>query len=220
MKNIEKELNDTELKMYEFITNQKPNYIYNIESNVGVGKIQMLKNIAEKMNVKFIEFRMSLLDISEFMFFDKSLVDKYINEPTLIVFNEIDRTPTNVLDLIHDIIIDRKTPNGLNINSDIYFVCCSELDIKIDSYIFNRGGIDSMKTLRILNKVVKLNKNSDISDIINRLKLIQRFDLDNYRAGNFGIDTERSNNENGNYIDSCDIDTIIQELNQMLINKY
>jgi hypothetical protein len=49
-------------------------------------------------------------------------------------------------------------------------------------------------------------------DIVNRLKSIRRFNLENYREGEFGIDTERKYNCNGDYIDSYEIDEIIREL--------
>lgn len=124
IESIEKDLNDTELKMYHIISNQKPNIIYNIESKVGVGKIKMLMKIAEKMNLRFIEFRMSMCEVS-----DISKIDLLLNEPTLIIFNEIDRTVSSIQEKIFDIIIHRKTLSGLDINSDIYMVCCSGFDI-------------------------------------------------------------------------------------------
>ena len=131
MQNTEKELNDTELKMYQFITNQKPNTIYNIESEVGVGKIQMLKNIAEKMNVRFIIFQMSMCELS-----DISNIDLFLNEPTLIIFEDIDRIKTFIQEKLLDVIIRRKTPNGLDIGFDIHMVCCSRYDINGD-YVNN-----------------------------------------------------------------------------------
>jgi hypothetical protein len=40
------------------------------------------------------------------------------------------------------------------------------------------------------------------ADVIIRLKSISRFNLINYREGEFGIDTEREYDCNGDYIDS------------------
>ncbi len=51
-----------------------------------------------------------------------------------------------------------------------------------------------------------------IADIISRLKSIRRFNLANYREGEFGIDTEREYDCNGDYIDSYEIDEVISEL--------
>ena len=51
-----------------------------------------------------------------------------------------------------------------------------------------------------------------IADVISRLKSIRRFNLANYREGEFGIDTEREYDCNGDYIDSYEIDEVIREL--------
>lgn len=51
-----------------------------------------------------------------------------------------------------------------------------------------------------------------ISDIVVRLKSIRRFNLDNYREGEFGINTERIYDCNGDYIDSYEIDNVIEWL--------
>jgi hypothetical protein len=52
----------------------------------------------------------------------------------------------------------------------------------------------------------------NIGAVISRLKSIRRFNLANYRDGEFGIDTEREYDCNGDYIDSYEIDDVIQEL--------
>ena len=53
----------------------------------------------------------------------------------------------------------------------------------------------------------------DINTIINKLKLLSRFNLDHYREGNYGIDTERRyDQDNGDYIDSYEIDELIKQL--------
>jgi hypothetical protein len=51
-----------------------------------------------------------------------------------------------------------------------------------------------------------------IADVISLLKSIRRFNLANYREGEFGIDTEREYDCNGDYIDSYKIDEVISEL--------
>lgn len=51
-----------------------------------------------------------------------------------------------------------------------------------------------------------------IADVISRLKSIRRFNLEHYREGEYGIDTERNYDSNGDYIDSYVIDEIIREL--------
>jgi len=55
-------------------------------------------------------------------------------------------------------------------------------------------------------------KQCDIHVFISRLKKLQRFDLANYRDGEYGIDTEREENDNGDYIDSYEIDVLIKDL--------
>jgi hypothetical protein len=52
-------------------------------------------------------------------------------------------------------------------------------------------------------------------DVLSRLKSIRRFNLYNYREGEFGIGTEREYDCNGDYIDSYEIDDIISELEKM-----
>lgn len=51
-----------------------------------------------------------------------------------------------------------------------------------------------------------------IGAVISRLKSIRRFNLANYREGEYGIATEREYDGNGEYIDSYEIDGIIREL--------
>jgi hypothetical protein len=55
-------------------------------------------------------------------------------------------------------------------------------------------------------------KQCDIHVVISRLQKLQRFDLANYREGEFGIDTEREENDNGDYIDAYEIDLLIKDL--------
>lgn len=55
-------------------------------------------------------------------------------------------------------------------------------------------------------------KQCDIHVVISRLQKIQRFDLANYRDGEYGIDTEREENDNGDYIDAYEIDLLIKDL--------
>jgi hypothetical protein len=52
----------------------------------------------------------------------------------------------------------------------------------------------------------------NIGAIISRLKSIRRFNLAHYREGEYGIDTEREHDGNGDYIDSYEIDEVIREL--------
>ena len=61
-----------------------------------------------------------------------------------------------------------------------------------------------------LNKPQKPQMNIDA--VISRLKLIRRFNLANYREGEYSIDTEREYDGNGDYIDSYEIDEVISEL--------
>lgn len=56
----------------------------------------------------------------------------------------------------------------------------------------------------------------NIGAVISRLKSIRRFNLANYREGEFGIDTEREYDCNGDYIDSYEIDEVISELEKGL----
>jgi hypothetical protein len=53
------------------------------------------------------------------------------------------------------------------------------------------------------------------TSIISRLKSIRRFNLVNYREGEYGIDTEREYDGNGDYIDSYEIDELISELERL-----
>lgn len=62
------------------------------------------------------------------------------------------------------------------------------------------------------NKELNTDKQCDIHVVISRLKKIQRFDLANYRDGAYGIETEREENDNGDYIDAYDIDLLIKDL--------
>lgn len=62
------------------------------------------------------------------------------------------------------------------------------------------------------NKELNTDKQCDIHVVISRLKKIQRFDLANYRDGEYGIETEREENDNGDYIDAYDIDLLIKDL--------
>ena len=55
-----------------------------------------------------------------------------------------------------------------------------------------------------------------VGAVISRLKSIRRFNLANYREGDFGIDTEREYDGNGDYIDSYEIDTLIEKLSNYL----
>lgn len=55
-------------------------------------------------------------------------------------------------------------------------------------------------------------KQCDIHVVISRLQKLQRFDLANYRDGEYGIYTEREENDNGDYIDSYEIDLLIKDL--------
>jgi len=52
--------------------------------------------------------------------------------------------------------------------------------------------------------------------VIILLNKLQRFDLTNYREGEYGIDTERENNDNGEYVDSYEIDDLINKLKSTL----
>ena len=54
--------------------------------------------------------------------------------------------------------------------------------------------------------------NMKIQDIIRRLEELDRFDLDNYREGDYGIDTVKNSNKNGEYILAYELDNLITEL--------
>jgi hypothetical protein len=56
------------------------------------------------------------------------------------------------------------------------------------------------------------NPQLNIGAVISRLKSIRRFNLAHYREGEYGIDTEREYDCNGDYIDSYEIDEVIREL--------
>jgi hypothetical protein len=60
------------------------------------------------------------------------------------------------------------------------------------------------------------NERLHISDVISRLKSIRRFNLNHYREGEYGIDTECEYDDNGDYIDSYDLDVLIRELSNDL----
>jgi hypothetical protein len=62
-----------------------------------------------------------------------------------------------------------------------------------------------------LNEIEQL-KNRSISTVVGRLKSIRRFNLAHYREGEYGIDTEREYDSNGDYIDSYEIYEVIREL--------
>ena len=62
------------------------------------------------------------------------------------------------------------------------------------------------------NKELSTDKQCDIHGVISRLQRLKRFDLANYRNGEYGIDTEREENDNGDYIDAYEIDVLIKEL--------
>ena len=62
------------------------------------------------------------------------------------------------------------------------------------------------------NSITPQNSALNIADVISRLKSIRRFNLANYREGEFGIDTEREYDCNGDYVDSYEIDEVISEL--------
>jgi len=51
-----------------------------------------------------------------------------------------------------------------------------------------------------------------IADVISRLRYIPRFNLSTYRIGDFETETERENDEQGDYIDAYEIEALIREL--------
>jgi hypothetical protein len=51
-----------------------------------------------------------------------------------------------------------------------------------------------------------------IADVISRLRDIPRFNLSTYRIGDFETETERENDEQGDYIDAYEIEALIREL--------
>jgi len=56
------------------------------------------------------------------------------------------------------------------------------------------------------------NPQLNIGAVISRLKSIRRFNLAHYREGEYGIDTELEYDDNGDYIDSYEIDKVIRDL--------
>ncbi len=62
-------------------------------------------------------------------------------------------------------------------------------------------------------------KELTIADIISRLKAIRRFNLSTYKAGEFSFDTEREYDDNGEYIDGFEIDSLIRELQTSQIKQ-
>ncbi len=69
-----------------------------------------------------------------------------------------------------------------------------------------------MKDLKHIKRFNESEEKLNISDVISRLKSIRRFNLAHYRADEFGIDTEREYDGNGDYIDSYEIDDVIRDL--------
>ncbi|MFW5847533.1 MAG: hypothetical protein ACOCVF_01255 [bacterium] len=55
----------------------------------------------------------------------------------------------------------------------------------------------------------------NMGDVINRLQKLRRFNLVNYRNGEYAIDTEREYDDNGDYIDTYDIDVLIENLSKV-----
>ena len=55
-----------------------------------------------------------------------------------------------------------------------------------------------------------------IHNVISRLRDIPRFNLSTYRIGDFEAETERENDEQGDYIDACEIEALIRELKSKL----
>ncbi len=51
-----------------------------------------------------------------------------------------------------------------------------------------------------------------MADVISLLRDIPRFNLTTYRVGDFETETERENDEQGDYIDAYEIDSLIREL--------
>lgn len=74
---------------------------------------------------------------------------------------------------------------------------------------------EKQKLIATSNKT-NMSENETIKEAIQMLRNIDRFDLCNYRNGEFGIDTEKSLNLQGEYIDSCDVDQIIEYLESKL----
>lgn len=52
-------------------------------------------------------------------------------------------------------------------------------------------------------------------ELIELIRSIPRFNINNYRDGEFGIDSERVSDANGDYIDSCELDIIIEQITEL-----
>ena len=52
-------------------------------------------------------------------------------------------------------------------------------------------------------------------ELIEQLRSIPRFNINNYRDGEFGIDSERVSDANGDYIDSCELDIVIEQITEL-----
>lgn len=52
-------------------------------------------------------------------------------------------------------------------------------------------------------------------ELIELIRSIPRFNINNYRDGEFGIDSERVSDVNGDYIDSCELDIIIEQITEL-----
>ncbi len=64
----------------------------------------------------------------------------------------------------------------------------------------------------MIKKFESFDGDLSIKVIISRLKKIQRFDLCNYIMNEFVVETEREENDNGDYIDAYEIDVLIKDL--------
>jgi hypothetical protein len=69
-----------------------------------------------------------------------------------------------------------------------------------------------MKHLKKPQELNETSENLNIFDVISRLMAIPRFNLSTYRIGDFETETERENDEQGDYIDAYEIDALIREL--------
>ena len=61
-------------------------------------------------------------------------------------------------------------------------------------------------------KTEQAKDNIVLSDVISRLRSIPRFNLSTYRIGDLETETERENDEQGDYIDAYEIEALIREL--------
>lgn len=52
----------------------------------------------------------------------------------------------------------------------------------------------------------------DVDTVVDRLQSIRKFNLVNYRTGDYDVETEREYDDSGDYIESYDIDVLIREL--------